>query len=73
MSDFLSRLDELKIKFLENYTDASALLEIWAQLDDLEETTGDSIKMPLTDALKRIMFNQQLDSSKCATVTWKYL
>ena len=43
MSDFLSRLDELKSKFLENSTHAAALLVTRAQSDELEEMTIDSI------------------------------
>ena len=53
MSEFLSRLDELKNQFLENDIDADSLLEIRAQLDDLNETTADLIQKSFINGLKK--------------------
>ena len=72
MSDFLSRLDELKSKFLENFTHAAALLETRAQSDELEEMTIGLIEMSLIAGLKRSMPQQQLDNSKYDTDAWKH-
>ena len=69
MSDVLSRLDFLKKFFLENLTDDAALLETHAQLDELEETTVDSIETSLISSLKRSILKQQLDDSKHVTDT----
>ena len=71
MSEFLSRLDELKNQFLELYTDAD-LLEIRAQLDDLEEITAAPIQKSLIDGLKSSILKQQLVNSQHATYTWKH-
>ena len=71
MSEFLSRLDELKNQFLELYTDAD-LLEIRAQLDDLEEITAAPIQKSLIDGLKSSILKQQLVNSQHDTDTWNH-
>ena len=58
MSEFLSRLDELKSQFLENSTDADSLSEALAQLGSLDETTVDPIEKSLIDVLKSSIFKQ---------------
>ena len=72
MSDFLSCLDQLKSVFLDDSNDAATLLHLRTQLDEVEETTADGIKIGLITALKRIIINQQLHNSKHATDTWKH-
>ena len=57
------------LMFLEKSTDAAMLLEMRAHLDELEETTVDSISIPLINGLKRSIFQQQLDNSNCVTDT----
>ena len=52
MSDLLSILDELKNKCIDHSTDVSILIAMRSRLDELEESTIDTINTSLITVLK---------------------
>ena len=58
MSDFLSRSDELKIRFSETPAGSEMLSSVRAQVDEMQETTVDPIEISLIVALRKSMLKQ---------------